>query len=257
MNEPSHKPLPIPADDGDRKLLEDVRTQGRHIVLIEADDEGPAFGFTVGLHRTYGHPEVILFGLRIQVIHALLDHIGDRVAAGSRFDAWHEADELLEGRKVIFAPAEPRHYREYLGYACWFHQGTNFPVLQCLWPDAADLFPWNSDFSPQLVPRQPLLSDDRSWTFPAGKNRAVITTLPVMEANHPILLVVHDAENDFHFLCGTTSRSEDLRLAGLGDIVELDPTVLELGELPAGWMARRTAVGAPWTRQAWEPEESD
>jgi hypothetical protein len=41
------------------KLLHDVETHGFHVILVPEDDEGPGFGYTVGLHETLSQPEVL------------------------------------------------------------------------------------------------------------------------------------------------------------------------------------------------------
>ena len=48
-------------------------------------------------------------------------------------------------------------YDPFLGYARWFYQGDEFPVLQCIWPDKEQNYPWSPEFSRGLMWRQPLL----------------------------------------------------------------------------------------------------
>jgi len=40
----------------------------------------------------------------------------------------------------------------------------------------------------------------------------------------------------------------------LHHIVDRDPTIKELADLPTGWCAWRDNVGDPWNRQPKEPE---
>jgi hypothetical protein len=88
-----------------------------------------------------------------------------------------------------------------------------------------------------------------SWPFEDGPNTATITTVHVLEGKLPIQFVSHDADDGaWQFLCGTTTDERDGRLVGLGQIVEIDPTVAELADLPLGWRAWRDAPGAPWQR---------
>lgn len=237
---------PSPEDDGDRRLLEDVRTVGWHVIGIEADEEGPALAYTVGLQHSFGHPELVMFGLPIDTLFGALNALGDAIKDGGRFQAEEETDQALGGYLVLFETVAPAHYREYLGYARWFYQGDHFAALQCVWPDAQPRYPTDPEFNTQLAGLQPSLSAERTWSFHAGRNRAVFTTRPVLEESHPVLLVSHDAEGDWQFLCGTTSKTEDGRLVGLGTILEIDPTLSALADLPSGWQAARSAMGEPW-----------
>jgi hypothetical protein len=44
------------------------------------------------------------------------------------------------------------------------------------------------------------------------------------------------------------NSTQDGRVVGLGAIVDGDPTLLELWDLPLGWVATRTEVAEPWVR---------
>ncbi|MDC0742157.1 hypothetical protein [Polyangium mundeleinium] len=80
-------------------------------------------------------------------------------------------------------------------------------------------------------------------------NLGVITTSAVL-AGAPILLVSHDADDGgWQFLCGTTSDPADGRVVHVREILTTDPTVVEVADLPLGWVAFRGAIGAEWTRE--------
>lgn len=49
----------------------------------------------------------------------------------------------------------------------------------------------------------------------------------------------------------------DARLVCLENIVRLDPTVLEVADLPPGWQAIREVVGGPWSRRVHPPFPED
>jgi hypothetical protein len=246
--------LPEPADDHDRKLLADVRRHGWHVIGVEEDEEGPGFAYSIGLYHSFRHPEVIVFGLRVRVIHGMINAVGEQIRSGEKFEHLDESGDVLDGYNVAFRTVERRHYPDYLGYARWFYGGDDFPALQCVWPDSRHRYPWHPEASPDLARRQPGLSDDTSWPLHEGKNRAAFTTRPVLEESLPILLVSHDEGGDWQFLCGTTNRTEDGRIVSLGCILERDRTLAEVADLPEGWRASRTAKGAAWRREKIEGE---
>ncbi|MCX7058120.1 MAG: hypothetical protein WCH32_11370 [Pseudomonadota bacterium] len=94
-----------------------------------------------------------------------------------------------------------------------------------------------------------------TWPFKEPEFSDALTTVPVLEGEAPILLVSHDADDGmWQVLCGTTNEPEDGRLTCLGCLLELDPTLAEIADLPRGWEAYREAVGAPWAR---EPSPAD
>jgi hypothetical protein len=149
--------LPEPENDADRKLLTDVRAGGWHVVLIPGDAETPGWAFTIGLYANFDHPEIVVFGLPRHVAHPLLNEIGEQVKAGQRFESDQLSGGLLEGVDCTFRLVRESWYPPFLGYANWFHQGTNYPVLQLIWPDKEQHFPWDASFREDWLFAQPLL----------------------------------------------------------------------------------------------------
>ncbi len=86
------------------------------------------------------------------------------------------------------------------------------------------------------------------WPFDLAPNVAAITTVGVIERNLPILVVQHDDETGWAFLCGTTNDTSDGRVIGMGTALRKDPSLAGIADLPAGWTARRAAVGSDWHR---------
>src|SRR4051812_23358833 len=109
----SGKP-PEPADEHDRKLLADVERHGWHVIGVEEDEEGPAFAYSIGLYRSFGHPEVIVFGLPVRVLHRVINAVGEEVRSGERFGHLDESGDVLQGYNVVFRTVKRGHYPEYL-----------------------------------------------------------------------------------------------------------------------------------------------
>lgn len=243
-------------DDDERRVIEDVQQYGWHIVGVKEDSEGPGFAYSIGLHHSLGQPEIIIFGLSSSGTMAqIINAIGEQMRKGTKFGDWMESDQVLEGYSCLFRHVDEGFYPEYLGYAMWFYRPDAFPVLQCVWPDRQGRYPWHPQFPAELHARQPVLARQSPWRFHEGKNRAVFTTIGVLDGTHPILLVSHDAEGDWQFLCGTTNWPEDGRLVCLGNVVEQHPAIVELADLPTGWQAVRDAPDQPWRRIKSEPDE--
>jgi hypothetical protein len=238
-----------PADDGERKLLADVKDPGWHMVGVMEDEEGPGFVYTVGLHYNYQHPEIIAFGLDVNFLAQVVNGIGDDVKKGKKFEDEHEESDILQDYLVFFRTVEKKHYREYLGFARWFYEGDDFPILQCVWPDKSQRYPWHPEAADAFRQRQPVLYDASQWPFHDGRNRAVFTTKPVIHDKLPILLVCHDADGDWQFLCGTTNDPADGAIVCLHEVLKRDQTLASLGDLPEGWQASRKDTGDPWTRK--------
>lgn len=87
------------------------------------------------------------------------------------------------------------------------------------------------------------------WPFADPEHVATITVKQIVGGHAPILLVCRDEEDGgWMFLTGSPFQTEDAMLVALREIVELDPSTMELADLPEGWEASREFVGGPWTR---------
>jgi hypothetical protein len=87
------------------------------------------------------------------------------------------------------------------------------------------------------------------WPFDQPKNCAVFTTTHVMKEGRDILEVYHDEDDhgwQFHY--GGEKSTADCMIVALEEIVNHDSTVLEVANIPPGWMAWREKRGAPWQR---------
>lgn len=89
------------------------------------------------------------------------------------------------------------------------------------------------------------------WPFDQPPNCGVLTTRHVIREGKPITHVFHDADDhgwQFHYPGDKTDA--DAMIVALSGVCAQDPTVLEVADLPPGWMATRSGVGQPWVRAA-------
>jgi hypothetical protein len=144
-----------------QKIAADIATDGFSMLLVfDPEGQEPDFGYTVGLHQTAGHPEVLMTGLPHAMLQRLLDLIGRAALSGTRFDAGCISTALTtSGLPCYFATIDPRHYKEYLGQAVDYYGDQSFPALQCVWCDRQGRFPWQAGYEEQYRAMQPLLFD--------------------------------------------------------------------------------------------------
>lgn len=96
------------------------------------------------------------------------------------------------------------------------------------------------------------------WPFDQPRNCATFVTRHVIEGVEPILFVSHDADDHGWSFVGVTNVNlSDARLVALSRILDLDPSISEIADLPPGWDASRDAIGRPWTRSPSPPDEVD
>ena len=89
-----------------------------------------------------------------------------------------------------------------------------------------------------------------TWPFDQPRNCATLTVRQVLDGSEPILLVSHDEDDHGWQFIGISDASlADAKLVCLEEIVHHDPAVLEVADLPPGWLASRDRVGGAWTRR--------
>jgi RNAse (barnase) inhibitor barstar len=88
------------------------------------------------------------------------------------------------------------------------------------------------------------------WVFDQSPNCATFTSTHVMRHGKTITHAFHDeSDHSWSFLSEEGARTEDAMIVSLEKVVKRDPSVLEIADLPPGWMAQRDSVGAPWRRK--------
>lgn len=166
--------LPVPEDEQDERVLADVQKFGWHVAKIPEHESTPGWAYSIGLCHSFDHPEIVVFGLELDMMHELINHMGARVRNGASFAAGTRTDQVLEGYECALQAVHPAWFPPFLGYANWFNRGPEFPAVQCVWPDRSGRLPDEPGFDPALVALQPLL-----WHEDPGEARveALLQTL--------------------------------------------------------------------------------
>ena len=75
----------------------------------------------------------------------------------------------------------------------------------------------------------------------------VFTTKRLILEGDPILRVLHDEDGDWQFLGKEDVLNEsDAMVFSLGEILELDPSILDVISIPNGTQALRDKIGGEW-----------
>jgi hypothetical protein len=147
-------------DDAEDFIVHAVSEYGWAVELVEAGEaeSEPAFAYTVGLHKTFGAPELIVVGLSRDVMHEILNDLGEQIKAGQPLPVGEPISGIIEGYPVRLREVRaPESYRAHVGYALWFNGGYDFALLQVLWPDKQGRFPGDPDANAAVVALQPLI----------------------------------------------------------------------------------------------------
>lgn len=95
------------------------------------------------------------------------------------------------------------------------------------------------------------------WPFEDPPNVVCFVHKKITGEGHPILLFIRsDDDGSWQALTGDEIQSDDeLHCVCLSHIVNMDPSIKELADLPIGWWATRESPASPWRREPIPPEE--
>jgi len=154
--DPNH---PDNSDPSDQKFLSQIETYGWNVtnVFRREGEIGPDWSYSTGLFHSFQHPEIVIFGLELDNMQKIVNTIGSAIKGGARFESGNEYQDILARCGCQFRTVDASRYKDYLGWAIWFYNGEQFPVLQCFWPDRQGHYPWAPACSPGVASLQPLL----------------------------------------------------------------------------------------------------
>ena len=95
------------------------------------------------------------------------------------------------------------------------------------------------------------------WPFDDPVDTAAFCTEGVAQRRLPALQVTHDIDGDWQFLDASSDDPGQPVIACLGCVLEHDPTLAQIADLPPGWSAWRDEAGGEWERWEREYEEEN
>ena len=230
-----------------QKLHADIGNFGWTVLLMPETDYLPSFAYTVGLWKSYKHPELISFGLTTKTLHLILNDAGEIIKSGQIIEINKSYDDFFENSKTEFITVDNNNIIDYFGNAINYYNSQDFPALQLIWTDRNNNFPWDKDYEEEFKFRQPLLDRNANFKFREEKNLGIFTTRQWLELDKPIIRVVHDNDGDWQFLTGD-QMPDDIKLVPLEQMTLKDKTLNEVFNLDFGEFAEREIIGGYWTR---------
>jgi hypothetical protein len=147
--------------DADRELVANVERYGWAFMYVsprKSDPEPHLFwAYTIGVHRTWDHPELIVFGPPYEAAHGILVNAVNLIASGTPLEPGAQYRDILANHACRFLDVDPPWYSAFLGFAQWYYESARgFPVRQLVIPDKAGRYPWEHGYA--IPPnKQPLL----------------------------------------------------------------------------------------------------
>jgi len=148
----------------DDKIAEVVELNGWCAVPVAPSEDPPTPGYTytVGFETTYGHPEVVIFGLQPVAARGLMEMMVEYLAGGGHLPEGVFVGLLDNDLPSALLPIDPEEIDGLVDSATAFHRGPDFRTVQFVWPDRNGLLPWNEGYDERLRLAQPVVG-----SFPA------------------------------------------------------------------------------------------
>lgn len=154
-------------DPREHLIHNDVARRGWHVVRVLAEQDEPAYAYSIGLHGTNRQPELIVFGLPPPTLQAILERLHAEIRKGTRFRDGDRTAAALDGCRCAFRDVPSRFLVTHFTYAVRYYGDDRFSALQCVWPDRSGRFPWEPEFDEALRKKQPVLAESAPGPSPS------------------------------------------------------------------------------------------
>jgi hypothetical protein len=253
------------------ETLDKIGEFGWQTWSVFANETADNFAYTVGVFDTLGLPELITVGLPVETGAQSLNRAVAFMRKGVDLSKGRFRD-IVGKVEVEFLPIDPKWLHHLMLRTDWYYEGTDVPVLQLVFPDLENRFQWEDGFTDHF--RQPMLapgypeqdlegdlwdSHDRSigasdWNFADPPQTRALFSQSVQNDEEPITYATRD-DGEWLFLGDQMTDGAGPVRSRLSRALRKDPTLADLADLPVGWCATRSIVGAPWERFERGPED--
>lgn len=142
------------SDDFEQQILDNIQQSGWHCNAVGAGESYPTFVYTVGLERSFGHPELMILGLAPATAHGILTKIVQRLSDNCSSEVANTAS-VDDPWYYVSVPESSR--AEMALSAAWYYEGTDFRMDQVVWPCPNGHFPWDDAADNGFIESQPVL----------------------------------------------------------------------------------------------------
>ncbi|MDB5128379.1 DUF4262 domain-containing protein [Mucilaginibacter sp.] len=141
----------------DEKLEDDIRQYGLQVLHILEDESGPGFSYSIGLFKTYGHAEIIMVGLKQDLMHILINDMAEEIKKGKTYSPFEFEADILDDFDCYIIDVDKPYYYSYARQAQNYYGGDDFPLIQCIYPTVKGIYPWEDEWPENIKDLQPIL----------------------------------------------------------------------------------------------------
>jgi hypothetical protein len=138
-------------------LEDNIKQYGLQVQHVLEDETGPGFSYSVGLFKSYSHPEIIMVGLKQQLAHTLINNMAYDVKEGKIFAPLTFEPDILDDFNCYIIKVDKVNYSAYVGQAQNYYESDDFPLIQCIYPTVKGVYPWEDEWPEDIKDLQPIL----------------------------------------------------------------------------------------------------
>jgi Domain of unknown function (DUF4262) len=151
-------------DTHEQQVIDNILEHGCQVQLVfDPDGKMPNFSYSIGFPVSVGQPEVIVYGLRSELMHSIVNSIRRQCADGLVLADGTSVSGLLEGYDCVLRHVtDSKAIKDHFGWAIWYHRSQRHVHLaeayQIVWPGAEQgLYPWEDGCDEYVTSQQPAL----------------------------------------------------------------------------------------------------
>lgn len=157
----------------DEEIIQIVERFGWYAASI--NDHQPPFIYTIGLMKTFDHPDFVIFGVEADDAHALLNGLINDIKSGKKYSQADVYSICLGGdnHRIGIRKVHETQIPLYFGYGMGFMRNIGrigeLRAVQIFWPDREGKFPFEANCDLDVYQLQPRLdisltpSEIKAW----------------------------------------------------------------------------------------------
>jgi hypothetical protein len=158
------------------ELMHNIETYGFQVTSVfDPKGKDPNFAYSIGIQKTTGSPEMIVFGMSPRTAHYLISTYFEQAKAGRCFVPSRPYSGFSKNHTVFVQPVLRSKYAHFMAAADGYYGKRGYKAVQLIYPDKLGRWPWNADVPSRFKSLQPVLGP-----VPLGQSRTAVRRKQVL-----------------------------------------------------------------------------
>ena len=123
-----------------KRIDDDIEKYGYHVTYVMEEKDFTPFGYSTGLYKNFGIPEVFVSGLPNGLTNTLITNYAE-IFKDKSIPFNKKLDNLIDRFLVYLIPVETSLIEEKVLASLRLYDGIGFDSVQVIYPDLNGLFP--------------------------------------------------------------------------------------------------------------------